>query len=245
MEFGHISIHWNSYKLTYIPVDLWHFFDVFLFWGLPHSFDLAKVSSTVVMWLPSRRCWSNLTNWWVLLEWTSTQWICIEVVLWDSPEYHDLKAAFFLLDRFPKQFCWKDSQRFVVWSAGIESNESYKSESILCRKQGHATCGGLTCYNVSFGGGMVERMSQASGSDVVNCTSTEKLRWYLTCIYQRLEVLLERLNDHLIILQLTQRFWFWNLVWETTRLAGTTTTTTTRTTATWLKDPTGLLPEAV
>ena len=46
------------------------------------------------------------------------------------------------------------------------------------------------------GGGMVERMSQASGSNVVNCTSTGKLKWYLTCIYQRWEVLLERLNDH-------------------------------------------------
>lgn len=52
-------------------------------------------------------------------------------------------------------------------------------------------------------------------------------------------------KDWMVILQLTQRFWCWNLVWETTRLAGTTTTTTTRTTATWLKDPTGLLPEAV
>ncbi len=28
-------------------------------------------------------------------------------------------------------------------------------------------------------GGMVERMSQASGSNVVDCTSTEKLKWYL------------------------------------------------------------------
>lgn len=66
----------------------------------------------------------------------------------------------------------------------------------------------LQCF---FCRGMVERMSQASGSNVFNYTSTEKLKWYLTCIYQRLEVLLEWLNDH----PLTQRFWCWNLVWET------------------------------
>ena len=106
-------------------------------------------------------------------------------------------------------YCWKDSQRFVVWSAGNESNESYESESILCRNQGDAICEGLTCYTF-LGGRMVERMSQATGSNVVNYTSTEKLKWYLTCIYQRWEVLLERLNDH----PLSQRFWCWNLVVE-------------------------------
>ena len=37
----------------------------------------------------------------------------------------------------------------------------------------------LQCF---FCRGMVERMSQASGSNVVNYTSTEKLKWYLTCI---------------------------------------------------------------
>ena len=51
----------------------------------------------------------------------------------------------------------------------------------------------LQCF---FWGGMVERMSQASGSNVVYCTSIGQLKWYLTCIYQRWEVLLERLNDH-------------------------------------------------
>ena len=168
-------------------MDLWHVFNVFLFWGLPYSFDLAKVSSTVVMWLPSRRCWSNLTNWWVRLEWTSTRWICIEVVMWDSPEYQGPKAAIFLLERFPKVCCL---------SAGNESNESYESESISCRKQGHATCYGLTCYNVSFVGEWLKEWAKQVGSNVVNCTSTQKLQWYLTCIYQRWEILLEWSSDH-------------------------------------------------
>lgn len=99
MEFWHISIHWNSHKIA-TSQWIYDIFYAFLFWGLPYSFDLAKVSSTVVMWLPSRRC-CNLTNWWVLLEWTSTRWICIEVIVWDSREYKGPKATI-IVGKIPK-----------------------------------------------------------------------------------------------------------------------------------------------
>ena len=130
----------------------------------------------------------------------------------------------------PQFFSWKDSQRFVVWSVSNESNESYESESILCRKQGHATCGGLTCYNVSFGGEWLKEWAKQVDQTLFIARRLDNWNGILHVSTKDGKSFWK---DWMIILQLTQRFWCWNLVWETTRLAGTTTTTTTRTTATW------------